>query len=272
MDGGFERFCQFLQSACGIVVGAEQRYLVRVRLDALLRENGINSLYDLVEQLERSPFGCLRTQVLEAMCTHETLWFRDVHPFETLRDYLLPERLAANRHTPLRIWSTAASSGQEPYSIAMLLDEFEQSHSQLFRSSMDVIATELSTRMLTICQRGEYDALAIRRGLSNSRLQRYFEVIEKGRWRIKPAIRQRVTFRALNLLDSYTMLGKFDIVFCRNVLIYFNSDVREDIIKRIHASLKPGGYLLLGATEALGGLSRHYCTTRYNQSIVYQAR
>jgi len=272
MNEGFERFCQFLQKVSGIVLGTEQRYLVSARLGALLREQGIDNLHTLVERLEQQPFGRLRAQVIDAMCTHETLWFRDEHPFEALTQHLLPARLAACPHMPLRIWSTAAASGQEPYSIAMLLDEFEQRQPMVFRRAVEIVASELSNRMLGVCQRGEYDALAIRRGLSAERLERYFERTAEGRWKVKAAIRQRVAFRTQNLLDSYAMLGKFDIIFCRNVLIYFSQAVREDIIKRIHACLKPGGYLLLGASEALGGLNEHYRTLRFNRSIVYQAK
>jgi len=272
MNGGFERFCRFLQSASGICLGQEQRYLVSARLDALLHEQGIAGLHELVQELEAHPFGRLREQVVNAMCTHETLWFRDGHPFDVLKEHLLPERLQANPHAPLRIWSAAAASGQEPYSIAMLVDEFERSTQALFRSAVEIVASEISATMLDVCARAEYDALAIRRGLSAARLARYFERCGNSRWRVLPAIRRRVTFRLQNLLDSYALLGKFDIVFCRNVLIYFSSEVREDIIRRIHACLKPGGYLLLGATEALGGLGEHYRTVRFNQSIVYQAK
>jgi len=272
MKNDFERFCEYLENVSGIVLSAEQRYLVSARLGSLLKEQGIDSLDTLVEQLEKSPFGSLRAQVIDAMCTHETLWFRDGHPFETFKEHLLPARLEANRHAPLRIWSAAASSGQEPYSIAMLLDEFEQSHPEQFRSSIEIIASELSTRMLALCEQGEYDNLAIRRGLSAARLTRYFEPLDDSHWRIKASIRQRVTFRLQNLLDSYAMLGKFDIIFCRNVLIYFSPEVRQDIIKRLHASLKPDGYLLLGATESLGGLGDYFQTVRFNQSIVYQAK
>jgi len=272
MNDGFEHFCQFLQKQSGIVLGAEQRYLVSAKLGALLREHGLGNLHALLEQLEKCPFGRLRSQVIDAMCIHETLWFRDGHPFEVLKQHLLPARLACARHSPLRIWSAAAASGQEPYSIAMSMDEFERSQPGLFHSGAEIIASELSTRMLAVCERGEYDALAIRRGLSAERLTRYFKPIDERHWRVLPAIRQRVTFRLQNLLDSYAMLGKFDIIFCRNVLIYFSQAVREDIIKRLHERLKPSGYLLLGATESLGGLNEYFQTVRFNQSIVYQAK
>jgi len=272
MKDDFERFGRFLEKISGIVLSTDQRYLVSARLDGLLREQGIKNLDELVEQLEKSPFGSLRTQVVNAMCTHETLWFRDGHPFVTFKEHLLPTRIKANRHAPLRIWSAAASSGQEPYSIAMLVDEFEQSHPAQFRSPVEIVASELSSRMLEVCQSGQYDVLAIRRGLSAVRLERYFQKTDDTHWQVKPSIRQRVTFRQQNLLDSYAMLGKFDIIFCRNVLIYFSPEVRTSIIKRMHASLKPGGYLLLGATESLGGLGDYFQTVRFNQSIVYQAK
>jgi len=260
MNDGFEGFCQFLQKQSGIVLGAEQRYLVSAKLGALLREHGLGNLHALLEQLEKCPFGRLRSQVIDAMCIHETLWFRDGHPFEVLKQHLLPARLAESRHAPLRIWSAAAASGHE------------RSQPRLFHSGAEIIASELSTRMLAVCERGEYDALAIRRGLSAERLARYFKPIDERHWRVLPAIRQRVTFRLQNLLDSYAMLGKFDIIFCRNVLIYFSQAVREDIIKRLHECLKPNGYLLLGATESLGGLGDYFQTIRCNQSIVYQAK
>jgi len=272
MNDGFERFCQFLQNQSGIVLGAEQRYLVSAKLGTLLREHGIDNLHELLEQLEKYPFGRLREQVIDAMCIHETLWFRDGHPFEAFKEHLLPARLAEARHAPLRIWSAAAASGQEPYSIAMSIDEFERSQSGLFRSGTEIIASELSTRMLAVCERGEYDALAIRRGLSAERLARYFKPIDESHWRVLPTIRQRVTFRLQNLLDSYAMLGQFDIIFCRNVLIYFSQAIRESIIKRLHERLKPSGYLLLGATESLGGLGDYFKTVRCKQSIVYQAK
>jgi len=272
LKGSFERFRAFLQNASGIVLGADQRWLVNARLAPLLKEQGIDSLDVLVEQLEQRPFCRLRTQVLDAMCTNETLWFRDGHPFDTLKDSLLPERLAAARCGPLRIWSAAASSGQEPYSIAMLVDEFEQSQPQLFKSAVEILGTELSSSMLAACERAEYDNLAIRRGLSAARLERYFKRLDGGRWQVKAEIRQRVTFQSQNLLSSFACLGQFDIVFCRNVLIYFTQAQRDNIIKRIHGCLKPGGYLLLGATEALGGLSTHFQTIRCRQSIVYQAK
>src|SRR5690606_21969216 len=135
----------------------------------------------------------------------------------------------------LRIWSAACSSGQEPYSLSMTIDEYERSNPSLGKTAVQIVATELSATMLAACKAAEYDSLAMARGLWAERLPRYFDVKTPGRWVVKPAIRSRVEFRALNLLDSYAVLGRFDIVFCRNVLIYFSEDVKKDILRRSSA-------------------------------------
>lgn len=268
----FEQFRAFLEKSSGIQLGANKQYLVSSRLNRLMEQQGIKSLGDLVKRIQVQPRGELRDQVIDAMTTNETLWFRDTYPFETLRQRLLPELLKANPGQRLRIWSAACSSGQEPYSLAMTLDEFERSNPGQLRSGVQIVATELSGSMLTASKNAEYDSLAIARGLSPERLQRYFDVKAPGRWAVKPAIRNRVEFRALNLLDSYAILGKFDIVFCRNVLIYFSAEVKKDILRRMHATLKPGGYLFLGASEALNGLPELYQMVQCSPGIVYKVR
>jgi len=211
-------------------------------------------------------------QVVDAMTTNETLWFRDTYPFEVLKNKVIPEFIHNNPGQRLRMWSAACSSGQEPYSISMAIDEFERSNLGQLKMGAQIVATDLSGTMLNNCKTGEYDSLAIARGLSAERLQRYFDPKGPGRWAIKPAIRNRVEFRSFNLLDSYASLGKFDIVFCRNVLIYFSAQVKKDILLRIHSTLKPGGYLFLGASEALNGLPDHYQMVQCSPGIIYQAK
>lgn len=206
------------------------------------------------------------------MTTNETLWFRDTYPFEVLKNKVIPEFIRNNPGQRLRMWSAACSSGQEPYSISMAIDEFERSNLGQLKMGAQIVATDLSGTMLTNCKTGEYDSLAIARGLSQERLQRYFDPKGAGRWAVKPAIRSRVEFRSFNLLDSYASLGKFDIVFCRNVLIYFSAQVKRDILLRIHSTLKPGGYLFLGASEALNGLPDHYQMVQCSPGIIYQAK
>ncbi|MFJ3076626.1 MULTISPECIES: protein-glutamate O-methyltransferase CheR [Pseudomonas] len=268
----FEQFRVFLEKACGILLGENKQYLVSSRLNKLMEQQGIKSLGELVQRIQTQPRGGLRELVVDAMTTNETLWFRDTYPFEVLKNKVIPEFIRNNPGQRLRMWSAACSSGQEPYSISMAIDEFERSNLGQLKMGAQIVATDLSGSMLNNCKTGEYDSLAIARGLSQERLQRYFDVKEPGRWAVKPAIRSRVEFRSFNLLDSYAALGKFDIVFCRNVLIYFSAQVKKDILLRIHSTLKPGGYLFLGASEALNGLPDHYQMVQCSPGIIYQAK
>ncbi|MFJ4153819.1 protein-glutamate O-methyltransferase CheR [Pseudomonas sp. NPDC090233] len=268
----FEQFRVFLEKACGILLGENKQYLVASRLNKLMEQQGIKSLGELVQRIQAQPRGGLREQVVDAMTTNETLWFRDTYPFEVLKNKVIPEFIKNNPGQRLRMWSAACSSGQEPYSISMAIDEFERGNLGQLKMGAQIVATDLSGSMLNNCKTGEYDSLAIARGLSQERLQRYFDTKGPGRWAVKPAIRSRVEFRSFNLLDSYAALGKFDIVFCRNVLIYFSAQVKKDILLRIHSTLKPGGYLFLGASEALNGLPDHYQMVQCSPGIIYQAK
>jgi len=189
-----------------------------------------------------------------------------------MKNRVIPEFIKNNPGQRLRIWSAACSSGQEPYSLSMTIDEFERSNLGQLKMGAQIVATDLSSLMLNNCRTGEYDSLAIARGLSPDRLQRYFDSKGAGRFAVKPPIRSRVEFRSFNLLDSYAALGKFDVVFCRNVLIYFSAQVKKDILMRIHGTLKPGGYLFLGASEALNGLPDHYQMVQCSPGIIYQAK
>jgi len=272
VDLDFEQFRVFLEKTCGILLGSNKQYLVSSRLNKLMEQQGIKTLGDLVRKIQAQPRSGLRELVVDAMTTNETLWFRDTYPFEVLKSRVLPEMLKTGAGQRLRIWSAACSSGQEPYSLSMSIDEYERSNPSQAKTEVQIVATELSGAMLAACKAAEYDSLAIARGLSSDRLQRYFDVKAPGRWAVKPAIRSRVEFRVQNLLDSYAALGKFDIVFCRNVLIYFSADVKKDILKRIHATLRPGGYLFLGASEALNGLPELYQMVQCSPGIIYKAK
>jgi chemotaxis protein methyltransferase CheR len=268
----FEQFRVFLEKACGILLGENKQYLVSSRLNKLMEQQGIKSLGELVQRLQTQPRGGLREQVVDAMTTNETLWFRDTYPFEVFKNKVIPEFIRKNPGQRLRIWSAACSSGQEPYSLSMSIDEFERTNLGQLKAGAQIVATDLSSAMLANCKTGEYDSLAIARGLSQERLQRYFDSRGAGRWAIKAPIRSRVEFRPFNLLDSYASLGKFDVVFCRNVLIYFSAQVKKDILLRIHSTLKPGGYLFLGASEALNGLPDHFQMVQCSPGIIYQAK
>lgn len=269
---GFEQFRNFLEKNTGIQLGENKQYLVNSRLNKLMEHNSIKTLDELVRKLQASPRSALQTQVIDAMTTNETLWFRDTYPFDVLKQRLLPELAKENVGQRLRIWSAACSSGQEPYSISIAVEEFEQANPSLLKTGVQIVATDLSGNMLNLCRQAEYDSLAIGRGLSPDRLQRYFDQKDGNRWQLKSKIKNRVEFKPLNLLESYASLGKFDIIFCRNVLIYFSADLKKNILKQMHSALKPGGYLFLGASEALNGLPELYQMIQCSPGILYKAK
>jgi chemotaxis protein methyltransferase CheR len=266
----YEEFRSFLEKACGIVLGDNKQYLVSSRLSKLMADNGIADLQELTSRLQLISQRALREAVVDAMTTNETLWFRDVHPYTIFRERLLPE-LQKMAKAPIRIWSAACSSGQEPFSLSMCVDEYRMANLGVLRQPVEIVATDLSRSMLEACKNAEYDQLSLGRGLSPERLQRFFEKTSNDRYRVKRDITQRVRFQALNLLDSYLTLGKFDIVFCRNVLIYFSGERKLDILRRIHGTLRPGGYLILGASEGLTDVTQHFQMVQCSPGIIYKA-
>ena len=252
------------------MLGDNKEYLVSSRLNSIMQENRFSGLDELVTQMKTTPR--LKEQVVDAMTTNETLWFRDIHPYAILRDRLLPEVSAELGPKPVRIWSAACSSGQEPYSMSMVIDELRRLKPGLIKAGEKIVATDISPSMLEHARRGEYDMLAIGRGLQKDHLMRYFSQSTTGSWKINRDIQARVEFKSLNLLGNYSVLGSFDIVFCRNVLIYFSSELKQQILRKIHAQLKPGGYLLLGASESLGPLNDIYEMVHCSPGIIYRAK
>ncbi len=269
---GFQQFRDFLEGACGILLGDNKEYLVSSRLSGIMAENQCPTLDELVQKMKRAGSNRLKETVVDAMTTNETLWFRDIHPYNILEKRLLPEVSGNLGAQQLKIWSAACSSGQEPYSISMVIDSFKRTKPGQLRGGERVVATDISPTVLDHARKGVYDMLALGRGLSKDRLERHFLKQSDGSWKVKPDIQSRVDFRSLNLLGSYAMLGKFDIVFCRNVLIYFSSDLKQEILRKIHASLKPGGYLLLGASESLGHVTDLYEMVHCSPGIIYRAK
>ncbi|HTF97644.1 MAG TPA: protein-glutamate O-methyltransferase CheR, partial [Cellvibrio sp.] len=185
----------------------------------------------------------------------------------------LPQLMGGNNRMfgPIRIWSAACSSGQEPYSISMMVEEYRRQNMGALQRPVQIVATDVSATILDQARKAEYDRLSVLRGLSDERLQRYFDKASDNVWRVKPPVRERIEFKAWNLMDSYAMLGKFDIVFCRNVLIYFNAELKRQILQKIHASLKPKGILFLGSSEGLAGAADLFEMVRCEPGILYRA-
>lgn len=269
-DKSYHQISEFLEQQCGIVLGENKQYLVKSRLAPLLSKFDLNSLNELVTRTLSPTERQLRAAVVDAMTTNETLWFRDEYPFSLLKNSILPK--FSNKKTPVKIWSAASSSGQEPYSIAMSVLEFQKSQSGSFSKGIEVVGTDISATMLEHCKRGQYDSLALARGLSEERKRQFFEEGENGMLKVKDEVKKMVTFRSLNLLNSYSLIGKFDIVFCRNVLIYFSPEIKSRILSQIHGALNDGGYLFLGASESLSGLNDNFHMIRCNPGIVYQKK
>ena len=266
----YEAFKTFLQDACGILLGDNKQYLVKSRLRRIMEENKLSTLGDLLERVKRTGRCSLKEVVIDAMTTNETLWFRDNHPFRILQEKLLPEFGDKKSAQSLRIWSAACSTGQEPYSVAMIIEEFRRQRPGKLRD-VKITATDISKSVLEVARRGEYEMIAIGRGLSPERQKQFFTPAMNGSWQIRPQIKSMVEFRELNLLERY-MLGKFDIVLCRNVLIYFSAELKKDILTRIHATLNPGGYLILGASESLNGLPHLYEMVQCHPGIIYRKK
>ncbi|MCW8834039.1 MAG: protein-glutamate O-methyltransferase CheR [Colwellia sp.] len=269
-DKSYNQFRTFLEQQCGIVLGENKQYLVKSRLAPLMSKFNISSLSELVTSTLSPVERQLRAAVIDAMTTNETLWFRDDYPFKLLQRQLLPD--FADKRTPVKIWSAASSSGQEPYSIAMSVLEYQEKNPGAFPRGVQVIGTDISTTMLEHCKFGHYDSLALARGLSEERKSKFFEVGENGMLKVKEQVKKMVSFRPLNLLNSYSLMGRFDIVFCRNVLIYFSPEIKSQIIGQIHGTLNNAGYLFLGASESLSGLSDDFNMLRCNPGIVYQKK
>lgn len=255
---------ELMRARSGLVVTDDQAYLVESRLTPLARRLGIASLADLLSALRQRTDDALVEAVTEAMATSETSFFRDGHPFELLRRVMLPRLLTARAAVRrLRIWSAAAATGQEAYSVLFCLQEAARA---LEGWQVEVVGTDLSAGALERARAGIYSHFEIQRGLPVQLLVRHFEQVGAD-WRVKPEMRRRVTFEKHNLLDDGARLGRFDIVLLRNVLIYFDADTRRRVLNRLAQALAADGYLVLGATETASGLTDGFAQDPENRGL-----
>ena len=264
----YDAFRAFLDEASGIVLGDGKQYLVSSRLNRLLEENKLSGFSELIQTLQDGKIHGLKEKVVDAMTTNETNWFRDAYPFDVLKQHILPE-YSKIRDRPLRIWSSACSSGQEPYSISMIVQEYLMANPGTFPMGVEIVATDISPTMLEFSRAGVYDESAIARGLSDERKKRFFKQVGNN-WEIWSELKKRIDFRHLNLKQSYVTLGKFDITFCRNVLIYFSSELKSDILDRMAQGLNSRGYLILGSSETPNRYSTQFIMERISQGVLYR--
>jgi chemotaxis protein methyltransferase CheR len=247
----YEYLRKLLRDNSGLDLSADKQYLIESRLLPLARKAGLSSIADLVQKLKGGSSAFI-TQVVEAMTTNETFFFRDKTPFDHFRDSIMPEILKARAsRKSVRIWCAAGSTGQEPYSLAMCLKE---TGAALSGWRVEILATDLSQEVLEKSRSGVYSQFEVQRGLPIQMLVKYFKQAGDV-WQINADLRAMVQHRQLNLLHDFSQLGVFDVIFCRNVLIYFDQETKVNIFSRLARAMEPDGFLALGAAETVVGLT-----------------
>lgn len=267
MDTTFDYVREFVRAEAGIVLEPGKEYLVESRLAPLVRSEGLSSIDALVQTLRSSRQTELHRKVVDAMTTNETTFFRDIEPFELLRTTLLPRLIQARRVSKrLTIWYAASSTGQEPYSVSILLREH---FPELRDWTIEQVATDISRKALERARAGRYSQLEVNRGMPAKLLLRYFE--KQGlEWQLKDDIRSMVSFHEMNLNAAWSRIPSCDIVFIRNVMIYFDVPAKQKILSRIHDLLRPDGYLFLGAAETTMNLDDRFVRMPVNRAGCYQ--
>ncbi len=270
----FKLMREFIEQSCGISLGDNKEYLVETRLSDILSEAGCETYKDLCIKAKNDPRSGLRDKIVDAMTTNETLWFRDKYPFDLLKSDILPaysKEFASGKRKNIRIWCAACSTGQEPYSAVMTFMEYAKNSTPLKLDHLEVVATDISPSALYIANAGLYDDFAIGRGMTPAYQKSYFE--KKGRfWAITNEVKKTIRFKRFNLQDSFMSLGKFDIVFCRNVAIYFSDQFKKGLFEKISKVLNKGGYFFLGGSETMSGHSDRFNILTYNRGLYYQIK
>ena len=263
---------QYVYSLSGVALDASKAYLLETRLRPVIQKHGATSYLDLHAKATADRSGEIEKEIIDAITTNETLFFRDNSPFEVFKHKILPDLIDARskafsgRPVPLRIWSAACSTGQEVYSIAMALRE---TLGNLDRYQISILGTDISSDAVAKASYGAYSKFEIERGLPVATLRKYFTAVGDS-WRIKDELRSLATFKKFNLMRPFVGLGKFDVVFCRNVAIYFTPADKKIVFEKIATVLEPDGALIIGSTESLSGVTPVFEPKRYMRAVFYQ--
>lgn len=264
---------QYIQDISGIYLDQSKSYLFETRLSSVAEAHGCKSYQELQAKAKTDVSQKIEKEIIDAITTNETLFFRDKAPFELLQHKILPEIIDARStkttlKTHIKIWSAASSTGQELYSIAIVIKE-------LLRDSPDylftLLGTDISDAAIAQASYGKYNRFEIERGLDKKYLQKYFTLFGDS-WKIKDEIRAMVNFRKFNLMQPFNSLGKFDVIFCRNVAIYFTLEDRKRLFNKMADLLADDGYLVIGSTESLTGVCPRFIPKRHLRSIFYQKK
>lgn len=263
----------YIEEICGVFLGEEKNYLIETRFSNLMAETGCRTFREFYRYISRHSTSKMRNRIIDAITTKETLWFRDYHPFIILQEVILPSlvtRIKEHEQSRIRIWSAGCSTGQEPYSIAMIVEEFCRTRPFLKPRQFEILATDISPSALETAHGGRYDLISMQRGLPQEMRDRYFT--QNGTiWELNESIKQKVSFRPFNLLDSFVSLGKFDVVFLRYVAIYFSNGLKKNLFTKCHKTLSPSGYLLIGASESFLDCGDLYECFSYSEGLYYKS-
>ena len=265
----YHAFRDCLEDVSGIILNDSKKGLVVNRLSSLMSDNEVDSFAELLERMKTDT--TLRENIMDSMTANETSWFRDSYPFDIFKEKLLPE-IARAQPLRVRVWSAACSTGEEPYSLSMATEEYMKHRpDSLPPNAVSILGTDISPTAVKQAMSGSYEQAAVARGLSSEKKQRYFQQVGSS-WEVNEEIRNRVTISAFNLKQDYKSLGLFDVIFCRNVLTYFSSDLKADIIPRLAGALNPGGYLVLGNTESITDYSEYFDLVTWRDGVVYKLK
>ena len=250
----FDFISAMVRERSGLVLTADKTYLVESRLAPIARRDGFASIDDLISAIRLRRDPKLIDAVVDAMTTNETFFFRDKTPFDIFEQVVLPEVIARKRGGTIKVWCAAASTGQEPYSLAMVADAMGP---KLGGCKIEIVGTDISERCLEKAKAGVYTQFEVQRGLPVQMLLKHFKK-DGDAWNIDDRLKANIRYRAMNLLDDFRALGKFDIIFCRNVLIYFDVATKKHVLERMAQQVEGPGYLLLGAAETVLGITDQF--------------
>jgi chemotaxis protein methyltransferase CheR len=263
----------YIHSICGVQVDSAKAYLIETRLGSLVRETGSASFAELYNKVKGDLTNALRRKVIDAITTRETSFFRDTSPFDLLQHKIVPDLIdkrtkaaGTARPIPIRIWSAACSTGQEAYSTAIVLKELLVDFN---RYDVRILGTDISDKAVAQASYGHYGKFEMDRGMAPNKLTKYFTA-EGQVWKIRDELRALATFKTMHLLEPFAFPARFDIIFCRNVAIYFSEQDKVRLFKSISKVLAPDGYLIIGATESITGLCPEFEPKRYLRSVFYQ--
>ncbi len=270
----FKVLAKYILDISGIALDVGKEYLIETRLKPILDEHNCKSFSELYTKAKMDPGKNVEKQIIDAISTNETYFFRDISPFELLQHKIIPD-LVDKRNTAsqgkqpiqIRIWSAASSTGQEVYSIAIVLKEL---YLESPRYDIKLLGTDISNDAIAKASYGRYNKFEVARGLTSSRLGKYFNKDGEDSWRIKDEIRSVAGFKKMNLMEPFPGVGQFDVILCRNVAIYFTQEDRQKLYEKIAGALAPDGYLLIGSTESLSNETTLFAPQKYLKSFFYQ--